>query len=371
MNNIEDREKPMAMIVDDDEAILDSTMPVLQRSGFEVVCCKDGESALDRMAVRLPDVILLDLKMPGMPGEEFLKAAKEVDHEAVIIVVTGYPELSSAVEVMSAGAYDYLTKPFGAEQLRMLAGRALEKRRLAIKVAQGEREKQKMRDNFVAMVAHQLKSPAASIKECLDAVRSTLKDNIPQKHMNVLDGASRKAGLLLNLMDDWLTLARLESTELTAETQELELEKVLEDAVNGAREMPDHNDVELKLQVESALPPVRGDMEALTGLFVNLMDNALRYTPDGGAVVVAAKKGREGIFIEVTDTGPGIPPEKHQTIFEPFTRSEESKTKHGTGLGLAIASRIVEAHAGTIEVESEEGRGATFRVHLPASGGKG
>jgi DNA-binding NtrC family response regulator len=158
------------LVADDEKAMRDSCALVLEREGFEVVTADEGKAALETLGHRLPDVIIVDLKMPGMSGEEFLTLAKEIDPNLVAIAITGYATLGSAVEAMKAGAYDFLPKPFRAEELRLIVRRALEKRRLSLIAAEAEREKRCMRDHFVAVVSHQLKSPAASLKECLDAV---------------------------------------------------------------------------------------------------------------------------------------------------------------------------------------------------------
>jgi len=357
--------RPVALIVDDDKAMLESCPQVLQREGFQVVSFPDGESALKGMRREKPDVLIVDLKMPGMCGEEFLRRAKQLDPEAVAVVVTGYPELSSAVEVMKAGAHDFLPKPFGAEELRVIARRALQKRRLALAVAAGEREKKLMRDNFVAMVSHQLKSPAACVKECLDAARGSFGGRIPEGCLELLDRAAARAQLLLDLMDDWLTLARVESGGLSVAEVSLDLEAVARDAMEAAREAPHHNDVSLALECERPGLRARGDADALRELMVNLIDNAMRYTPDGGSVTVRLEAQGESAVIAVADDGPGIPPEEQSVIFEPFFRGDSAKKRHGTGLGLAIVKQIAVAHGARVCVESELGKGTVFRVHLP------
>jgi signal transduction histidine kinase len=357
----------VVLVVDDDEAMLDSCPCVLARDGFSVVACSDGESGLKAMREANPDALIVDLKMPGMSGEEFLRHAKEIDPDAVVVVVTGYPELASAVEVMKAGAYDFLPKPFGAEELRIITRRAVERRRLALAAAAGEREKQHMRDNFVAMVSHQLKSPAACVRECLDAARSSFSDEMPDRCRELIDRAAARAQLLLDLMDDWLTLARVESGALKATRENVDLVVLVREALAAARECPDQNEVEVEVESRAPEACVRGDAEALKELFVNLLDNAMRYTPDGGRVAVCVAAAADGAVVSVSDTGPGIAPGDVELIFEPFYRGESAKRKHGTGLGLSIVKQIAEAHGGRVSVRSELGHGTTFEVRLPCA----
>jgi len=357
--------RPTVLVVDDDEAMLESCPQVLEKAGFEVTAVADGHDALELMRQKAVDVVILDLKMPGLSGQQVLERIKQTDPEAVVVVITGYPELSSAVEVMKAGAYDFLPKPFGAEELRIITRRAYEKRKLALAVAAGEREKQRMRDNFVAMVSHQLKSPAASLKECLDAALAACGGQLPPRARELLSRAAGKAQLLLNLMDDWLTLARVESGGLAEEKKPVNLRALAERAVAAVSGAPEHNKVAVRIECQEPELTVCADEDALSELLCNLLDNAMRYTPDGGQVRVRLRQEADHAVLTVEDTGPGIAPQEQQVIFEPFYRGHSGKGKHGTGLGLAIVKQIALAHGGRVSVESTPGHGTAFTVHLP------
>ncbi|MFW6189589.1 MAG: ATP-binding protein [Planctomycetota bacterium] len=361
-------ERPTVLVVDDEEAMRDSLRQVLEREDYGVLTASRGGEALNMVSSHQPDALLVDLKMPGMSGRECLMKARELDPDLVAVAITGYPSLDSVVDVMKAGAYDYLSKPFEAEQLRMTVERALQKRRLAERVAAGEREKAHMRDNFMAVVSHQLKAPAAVVKECLDVALASFADEVPEGCRDLMERSTAKAGLLLDLMEDWLTLARVESAGITTEETPVDLWRVVETAAQGGLECPEHNDVELRLKQPDRSVAVDADREALRELFFNLIDNAMRYTPDGGTVTVALHRtGGHGV-VEVSDSGPGIPEDELALVFEPFFRGKKAKQRHGTGLGLAIAKQIAEAHGGRIDVESEPGRGATFKVYLRCEG---
>jgi len=354
------------LVVDDEESMRDSCAQVLGRDGFEVLGASGGDEALDMMARRRPDVLLVDLKMPGMSGQEFLERAKEDDPEVAAVVITGYATLESAVDVMKSGATDVLAKPFKAGELRAAARAALANRRLSRAASTARRERDRMRDHFVAMVSHQLKSPLASLKECLDAAASSYADEIPERCRDLLARAGRKSSQLLALLDDWLTLSKMESTGALEEAEPVDLDDLVRRVIDEARERLACHDVDVEYSLEGGAPRVKGDREALAALFSNLIENALRYTPDGGKVTVTLSGEAGAAHIGVSDTGPGIPPEELGLVFERFYRGEKAREQDGTGLGLAIAREIAESHGGHISAESEPGKGSTFKVYLPA-----
>lgn len=360
---------PKILVVDDEEAMRDSCRQVLERDGYQVRTVRSGDEGLDMLATEEPDVLLVDLKMPGMNGEELLRRAREIAPEVASVAITGYPTLDSAIDMMKAGACDYLPKPFKADELRRVIARALQTGRLAQKVAAAERERERMRDNFVAVVSHQLKSPAAAVKECLDVALAAFSDRMPQGCRDLVERAAARSGLLLDLMDDWLTLAKVESAGIEAAEEPLCLQDVIRDAVAAAEESPHHNDVELEVEVQAEPVSVVGDREALRSMLFNLLDNALRYTPDGGRATAGLRCSGRRAVLTVTDTGPGIPQHEQPLVFEPFYRGSGVRQRQGTGLGLPIAKRIAEAHGGRIVLRSRSGEGTTFEVHLPREGG--
>ncbi|MHC4714149.1 MAG: hybrid sensor histidine kinase/response regulator, partial [Planctomycetota bacterium] len=303
--------------------------------------------------------------MPGMSGEEFLTKARETDPQIVAVVITGHATMRLAVDAMKLGAYDVLAKPFKAEQLRIVARRALEKRRLTLAAIAAERERTWMRDHFVAMVSHQLKSPAASLKECLDAAVASFGGEMPEACRDLVLRASQQSRNLLDLMKDWLTLARMESAVITSAAARVDLAVVVPAAIVVVRERHGAREVGVECCQKGERAVVRGDAAALRELFVNLVDNAIRYTPDGGEVKVVVSAEGAGIIITVADNGAGIALEDLPLIFERFYRGQQAKRTEGTGLGLAIARQITEAHGGHISARSEKGRGTTLKVCLP------
>jgi signal transduction histidine kinase len=367
----ERRRPPLVLVVDDDASMCERCARVLSAHGFSVTAAHDGDSALDAMVGGRPDVMIVDLHTTGMSGEEFLDRAREIDPALVAVAIADCPNPCAAIRELKAGASDCLRNPFRADDLTLVIERALDRRRLAKAVAEGERERTRMHDHFVAMVSHQLKSPAAAIKECLDAVTAAFGDGLAAECRDLIVRASRKSATLIELMDDWLTLARVEGGSLKAAEEPVELGAVLRDALAEAREGPTAGDVRVELAAPRSPVRVLGDADALREMLANLVGNALKYTPHGGAVTLGLAQEHGYATVTVADTGPGIPPGELEVIFEPFFRGDEAKKQDGTGLGLSIARQIAQVHGGRISVRSEPGEGTTFQVHLPLAGHRG
>lgn len=356
---------PLVLVVDDDASMRERCAEVLSTRGFRVTAAGDGGSALDAMVDSRPDVMIVDLHKTGMSGEEFLGRAREIDPGLVAVAIADCPTPCAAIEEMKAGASDCLRNPFAPDELTIVIERALESRNLAAAVAEGEKERKRMRDHFVAMVSHQLKSPAAAIKECIDSARAAFGEEMSPDCRDLVERAARKAAVLLELMDDWLTLARVEGGALKAAEEPVDLTMVLADALSEALEAPHLGNAQVS--VSEPPSPVRtvGDPDALREMLANLVGNALKYTPDDGTVDLAVSEEHGHAVVTVADSGPGIPQDELAVVFEPFFRGDEAKKQDGTGLGLAIARQIAQAHAGHISVHSRQGEGTAFIVHLP------
>ncbi|HEY8316008.1 MAG TPA: GAF domain-containing sensor histidine kinase [Gaiellaceae bacterium] len=219
-----------------------------------------------------------------------------------------------------------------------------------------------LKDEFIALVSHELRTPLTSIRGYTELL---LDDHLPDEHRMFLDVIERNAARLLALVNDLLLLAAIQSGKLVLETAELDVDDLLADAAMTARPLAAAKEIEL--HVDSALG-VRtlGDGSRLGQVLDNLLSNAIKFTPAGGTVRVGAALDGDHVCISVADSGIGIPQAEHGQMFERFFRSSSARAAAvpGTGLGLAITRGIVESHGGTIDFESAEGEGTTFRIRL-------
>lgn len=379
------------VVIDDDYAMRLSCRQILAKSGYEVVTYEDGGRGLAGLAESKPSIAVVDLKMPGLSGMDVIRRVRDIDPDIVLIVITGYATVGTAVEAMQSGAYDFLPKPFKPDQLRMIVSRALERRHLLKRSRELALERELMKRRFVSFVSHQLKSPLAAVHQYLEVLkRLEHSQDVEQKRVEWIDRCLTRTQEMRQLIDDWLTLARAEGSSLVGVRERVDVRPILERLIRSHEELAAEQRVSLRADFVEDPFPVVGDQTCLMVLFENLITNAITYTSIDGSVTVALRASAGEVIVEVRDTGVGIPPESIGLLFEEFYRvprpSEESTSgsgnggvpvrgagaaenvprPKGTGLGLPICKRIVADLGGVIEVESEVGVGSTFRVRLPA-----
>lgn len=228
------------------------------------------------------------------------------------------------------------------------------------------RQLEQMRTEFVANVTHELRTPLTAIRGFAETLlEGALEEPETAQHfVGIIKRESEHLGLLI---EDLLDLSRIESGKMKVKREMIHLPQVVGDAVSRLATKAEAGSIQLVLDLPEGLPPVPGDAERLIQVLTNLVDNALKYTPAGGSVTIAAHESGPVVRVSVTDTGVGIPKADLPRIFERFYRVDKARTRTtgGTGLGLAIVKHIVEAHGGTIQVESDLGKGASFIFSLP------
>jgi signal transduction histidine kinase len=359
------RKPPKILVVDDEEWMRDACGQILRPEGFEVMTASDGKVGLDLARRHAPDLILVDLKMPGMDGIAFLASAKALDPQVCAIVITGYATLDTAVEAMKAGAYDFLAKPFKPAELRSVVRRGMEHRSAAVHSSDLLHGGASSAELHLAMLAHQFKSPLAVLRQCISTVLQGYAGEISPQARGMIEIAAQRADQMIRFISDWLMLSRLEQGEVIREATDVDVIEVVEAAVEHARQLPGAGKPTVQTVAVNDPGPVRADQAALAEMLGNLIDNAVRYTPVGGTVTVEVDATADGAAVTVRDTGPGITDDDKDRIFEPFYRAMAQRSTPGTGLGLPIARLIAEAHGGRIELYTTAGKGSAFRVLLP------
>ena len=360
------------LVIDDEESMRDSCCQVLAKNGYRVETAEDGDSGLQKVRQMKPDLVLVDLKMPGMSGMELLEKIEDIDPQIVSVVITGYATIESAVEAMKRNAYDFLPKPFTPDQLRIVASRGLERRRLTLASVRLQREKEIMRENFVTLASHQLRSPLASAKQYLAVILAGFAGDVAGKQKQMMEKASEYIDGLLQLINDWLDMSRIEAGNLTEKFESVAIDAILSESVELLKPLAEAKNVSLETHLRDGLPTVQGSRESLKQAFTNLLSNAINYNKERGTVTVSTTEQDNCLVVEVSDTGIGISEDNLHFVFDEFFRAKSKETRgiSGSGLGLPIAKRIIEAHNGSIKVVSELGKGTTFSIFLPKAGKK-
>lgn len=483
--------KTRILVVDDERVVRDGCHRVLNGKGFAVLTAENGEQAMDVLAREPLDIILLDLKMPVMSGEEVLARVRERYPDIPVIIITGHGTIDTAVECMRKGAYDFVTKPFQLEQFLLTINRADEKRNLELKAQQFEEENirnlydlhleksrlktiincmangvmvtnrnlemvlhnpalmkllevsgevlnpvpvtqiidhkalietltriqgnsaqgggivsqeinaganvvraisapalgpdndivgsvtvleditafkqlDEMKSDFVNMVAHELRSPLVSIRQQSSVLAEGLAGPLGDKQKELIERGMKKIDQLLELINDLLDIAKIEAGKYVQHLVPTDIEPIIKEAAALLGPRAEAQGIEITYTASDP-GQVLADPTRIEEVFNNLITNAINYSPGGGKLDIAVCGLGEYMEIRIKDTGVGILEEELPKIFDKFYRVKHPKTRQvmGTGLGLAIVKGIIDAHHGTIQVESTPDVGTTFRILLP------
>lgn len=352
------------IVMDDDQAIRRACKAALERAGYQVETYPDGRSGLQRIEDAGPGLILVDLKMPGMSGMEVIEQVRRISLDIVIVVITGFATVGAAVEAMRRGAYDFIPKPFTAEELRVIVARGVERRRLVMEARRLREEKEAQARRFITFVSHQLQSPLGAVQQYLDVLLHQSDGILPHRHRQWIEQSRRKIADMLGTIGSWLTISKVEGGQLATDRRPVLWQDVVPDVLESLSGFAHERRVTLSSEVPPTFPAVIGDAPALRVLLANLVTNAIRYNRPGGTVRITAQAEEKTAVLSVVDTGTGIAPEYQERVFEEFFRVP-GQTADGTGMGLPICKRIAEELRGSVTLTSRLGEGSTLAVILP------
>ncbi len=349
------------LVVDDDDFVRASFANELTAAEYEVATAENGEAALALLAKSDFDAALVDIRMPGIDGLTVVKEGLEIAPETRMIVITGYASIDTAVEALRYGAYDYLRKPCRSRELIATVSRAVENRRL-------QQEVQLLRKDMIDMLVHDLRGPLSIISgaySMLEGELSALEEGAVARQW--LDIAQRGQVRLDRLINTLLEMSRLEAGEPLGEREAVTPLTLVRETISQLKPLADIRDLKLRTKVASRLPKVQVDRMLMVRALSNLLDNAIKYSPPEGTVVVGAHYSQAdspAVSFWVRDQGPGIPLEYRERVFEKFTHVPGRK-RGGMGLGLPYCRLVVEAHGGRIWVDSPAEGGSIFSLTVP------
>ncbi|HET6603949.1 MAG TPA: hybrid sensor histidine kinase/response regulator [Xanthomonadaceae bacterium] len=357
---------PVVLVVDDQEANLRLVGTVLTQAGFDVMPALSGEKALTRVSVRVPDVILLDMMMPGIDGFELARRlrADPATSEVPVIFLTAAHEREHLVRAFESGAVDYVTKPFMTEELIARLRTHLELKLIRDHYARVAKE----REELASLVAHDLKNPLSGIRLAAELIT---------KDEPSVQRCQRLAEVVLTSVDDALSfinryLERRAEGELLRQLRRepMRLDEAVRRALERFALQAETKQIDLRVDAMDPLT-VAADDEAVMHVLDNLLSNAIKYSHVGGEVSVSTGPGAPGMGrVLVMDRGPGLSRTDQKKLFQRFVRlsSQPTGQENSSGLGLALAKQDVSRMGGELWHEERPGGGAVFAFELPLEG---
>jgi two-component system NtrC family sensor kinase len=365
------------LLVDDEESFRLPLSKRLAKRGFVVEQAADGHQCLALLAEKRVDVVVLDVKMPGMTGIEVLQKIKARHPQIEVILLTGHATTASGVEGIKSGAFDYLTKPIELDQLVNKITQAREKMlRLAAEREEAEYRK-KIEQQMVATerlaslgtlaagVAHEINNPLAIISESTGWMRQLLaRDEMKgmqrredfEKALNKVEKSVERAKRITHQL---LSFVRKTDSSFS----QVDLPGLIDETLQFLEHETKKRDIKIIRKIASAPGSVWSDPYRIRQALVNLLTNAVHAVGTQGEITLAVEDAVDHTGIKVSDNGPGIPRENLDRIFEPFFSTKSPG--EGTGLGLFVTRGIIEKLGGTVTVDSEVGKGASFCIRLP------
>ena len=365
------------LLVDDEEHFRNPLAKRLGKRGITVLQASDGRICLDLLAGNPVDVVVMDVKMPGMDGIETLRAVKEKYPQTEIILLTGQANTDDGVKGIKAGAFDYLGKPIELEHLLAKIGQAYQKMQQDENTRQAEELKAKMKQQLIATerlaalgtlaagVAHEINNPLAIINEAAGFMTILLEKkelaDMPRRADfdkalgNIVKGVKRAR----NITHQLLSNVRRNDPIIC----EVDLGELAQEAILLVNREAGHKKIDVNLDVDPSARILWTDPNQVRQILINLLTNAVQATAEHGRITIQTRSISNGVILSVRDNGIGIPKQDLDKIFEPFFSTKAPK--EGTGLGLYVTREIIAKLGGTIEVDSRLGHGTRFDITMP------
>lgn len=351
--------KTRILIIDDENIVLKSCLRILRNKDYEIDTVLSGDDGLARIGEKEYDIVITDLKMPGISGMEVLSTLRKDRPEITVIIFTGYATAATAREALKLGAFDYIPKPFTSDELRSVVENAVKARWTDSHTG--------MLD-LMAIVSHEMKSPVSAMHATAETLYRGYFGNLDAEQQKTVEKILRNCQYLEDIIRNYIDLSKMDLDNLESFTEKTDLVK---DVLRPVLDVPETIDNLKKMPIVtefSATSQIRGDPNLLKIVVTNLVDNAMKYGEPGTPVTVRCVEDENQCIVSVRNEGVGISKEDiEHRLFRKFSRLKQKGTEgtKGSGLGLYICKKIIEKHQGKLWVESETGKYTIFYFSIP------
>ena len=378
------------LIVDDETDVLESLRHLFHRR-YRVLTSESGSQALEVLGHEDVHVILSDQRMPGMTGDAFLRRARETYPDTIRLLFTGYADIQTVVNAVNQGGiFRYIHKPWDVAELEAVVSQAVaqyellaERRRLIVDLQEANArlvnanrdlaETDQLKTAFLEVASHEFNTPITIVQ----GLSEMLKIVNPDRELHereIVEQIAESAAQLARLVATTLKLSRAGDFRIPLRTSPTDLTVLLREVAAQANPFADARRLTFHVEIAEDLGPFEINGDKIRDAVINLITNAIKFTPDGGEVRFTSRLASAGAEIEVADRGIGLEPRALARLFEPFFTEFDAAThssgnfgfrKRGLGLGLSLVKRFIELHGGTVSADSSPGQGTRVVAYLP------
>ena len=362
---LQQTETPTILVVDDEPVIRDLCARILK--DYCILQAENGQEALQILDHEKVDLILVDVMMPVMNGLDLLQKIKGQDPEQLVIVMTGYADKDIILRALKAHADDFIHKPINLLQLKISIKNALEKKTLHQELMQ-LKQLDRIKSDFLGLISHKLRTPTTSISLFIQNLASGAIDMEDPGFSSALDAIREESEYLAYLIQDLLYYSDIILNSGEDKSSRENLKEIAAAVLAEKSQAIAQKGLILHSSLaEERWPTVIVDRRRIAFALNALLDNAIKFTPQGGEITLSGEVGKNESTFIITDNGPGIPPEEVAKIFEKFYQTDPQQTGQirGFGLGLFYARQFIRDHGGTINLSSTPGKGTEVTIRLP------
>lgn len=357
-------DRPTLLVVDDEAAIRDLCARAL--CDYRIVEAENGRDALDALEREAVDLILVDVMMPVMNGLDLLKQVKERNPDQLVVVMTGYADKDIILRALKAHADDFIQKPLNLLQLKSTVSKALEKRLLRQELQQLQRL-DRLKSEFLGLISHKLRTPTTVLSLFIQNLDSGAVSTDTPEFATAVKAMREEADYLANLIQDLLIYSDVILQEQRPNLAVADLREIALTVLAEKRHPAAQKGISLISSLQENWPRLPLDRRRLAFAISALLDNAIKFTPRNGQVILSGETRERQLLLTIRDTGIGIPAEALPRVFDKFYQIDPNHTGQvrGFGLGLFYARQFVQDHGGTLTIESVAGAGTTVTIALP------